>query len=148
MLDEHIRRGDAGALELAHHVLGDLDDLVNADMDAKLLLLLNEQQPLVGLPLDLPALLPGILIRPVAGHEESAQKDFVPGLDVIPFRDALAIDRAQIDGHAAGVVQLGVGREEDNEADNRERDNDRPQPGLMLTNRPKHNFNCLSERAP
>ena len=68
LLNEHFRRGDARPLELAHHRLGGLGDDLGADMDAELLLLLDQQQPLVGLPLDLPALLLGLFIRPVAGQ--------------------------------------------------------------------------------
>ena len=70
-------------------------------MNPQPFLLLDQQQPLVGVPLDLPALLLGLFIRPVAGHEERAQIDLVPGVDKLLLADALAVDRAQVDRAAA-----------------------------------------------
>ena len=62
-----------------------------------------QQQPLVGVPLDLPALLLGLFIRPVAGHEEGPQIDLVAGVDKFLLADALAVDRAQVDRARGGV---------------------------------------------
>src|ERR1019366_7032821 len=79
LLDEHIWRRNARPLELAHHGSGRLGDHVRADMNPELLL--DEQQPLVGLPLELPARLLRLFIRPVAAGEEVPQIDFAPGVD-------------------------------------------------------------------
>jgi len=142
------RRDDPGPLERAEHPFGHLGGHVFADMNAKLLLLLGQQQPMVGVPLDRPALLLGLFIRPAAAREERAQKDLTLGVEVLLLADALAIDGSQVGRPTAGVVELGIGREVDDKGEDDDCDDDRSQPGLMLSKRPKHNVNLLKECAP
>src|SRR5207245_7984186 len=53
---------------------------------------------------------------------------------------ALAVDGAVIARPAHTAVHLRVWGEKDDKTDYRQRDNDRPEPALVLSNCPKHNL--------
>src|ERR1017187_1544747 len=101
-------------------------------MNTDLLLLLDEQQPLVGVMLDLPARLFGILIRPIARREKSPQIDLVPGVDILLLANSFAIDRAEVGRPAGAAVHLGIRREHVQKADAADRYDVRTQPSFML----------------
>src|ERR1035441_7824823 len=143
LLDEHLWRRNTRPLELADHGARRLRDHLRADMNPELLLLLDEQQPMVGVPFDLAARFLSLFIRPIAGREESPQIDLDPSVDKVLLANALAIDRAEVDHPAAGIVHLGIRREHEDKADDDDRDDDRPQPSLMLSNCPNHKFSSL-----
>src|ERR1039457_1813993 len=124
LLDEHLWRRNTRPLELADHGSRRLRDHLSADMNPELLLLLDEQQPM-------------------GGREERPQIDLAPSVDKVLLANALPIDRAEVDHPAAGIVHLGIRREHEDKADDDDRDDDRPQPSLMLSNCPNHKFSSL-----
>ena len=73
-------------------------------------------------------------------HEKVLEIDFALGVEVFIASDFVAVNRTEITFGAHIVVHLGRRGKKDHETDNGQRDNDGPQPGLMLTNRSKHNI--------
>src|ERR1035441_9054230 len=117
LLDEHLWRRNARPLELADHGARRLRNHFSADMNPELLLLLDEQQPMVGVPFDLPARFLSLFIRPIAGREESPQIDLAPSVDKVLLADAFPIDRAEVDHPAAGTVHFGIRREHEDRSE-------------------------------
>ena len=79
-------------------------------VDAEPLLLLDEQEPLVSLPLHIEARSFGVLVRKAAAaHKEIAQVNLALGVDKLLFGDALAVDGAKITGAPAGHPTRLVG---------------------------------------
>jgi hypothetical protein len=145
---EHIREenlggGNAGALEIGDHVAGNPGHHLWARVNSKLIGLLLEHQPLISLALGIEAHLASILVGPATtAHKEKLQGDVALRMDILLLRNRLPTNGAESDGPPA-LVHAAHRREKNDEADNGERDNDRPQPRLMLSNRPKHKFTSL-----
>src|SRR5207249_5393258 len=90
----------------------------------------------------------GLVTGPTAAAaEKKLQFHLVPGVGEGLLADRSAVDGPAVDRTAAGVVQFGIGREIDDKADDGDRDDDRPQPGLMLSNCSDHNLDSGQERA-
>src|SRR5690242_21183629 len=74
------------------------------------------------------------------GDQEEVQIHFPVSVGELLPRNFFAVDRAVIAAGSAAAIHFGIGREINNEADNGQRNDDRPEPGLMPADCPKHNF--------
>jgi len=115
---------------------------VVTDVNSQVALDLLQEKPLIDFPFRFDSGLLAVLIEPMAIHEQRVEVDLVQGTHILPTADSLAVDRAKI-FRTPSAIQLGIRRQKGDKADNGERNDDRPQPSLMFSNRPKHNFNSL-----
>src|SRR5438128_340462 len=114
LLDEHVRRSDAGALEGTEHLAGKLRHGIGAKVDSKLFLFLNEQQSVIDLVLN-PVFILSFGPGPVV--EKIMQIDLVSCVDKIFAADSLAVDRPEVVGSStAAVLHFLIRREIDNKA--------------------------------
>jgi len=141
-LDKHGRGGYPHPLEGTHHLTRHFRRGLVAGADAELLLFLRQKQPVVHLTID-------ILFRPFlffaqpmarVGHYKEVQIHLTVSIQELQTRNFLAVDGAVIPAGTAAAIHLGIGRKINHKADDGQSNNDRPEPRLMLADRPEHNF--------
>src|SRR6267142_473769 len=126
---------------LTQHIGRELAGYLAADMNPKLLFLLNQQQPCINSLLQIEPCLFGFILVPEpvsAAHEEVLHINFLSGVVKIVFADAFAVDGAEVSRAAARPGSAIVRIEKDHERNNGDRGDNGPKPGLMFSNCTEH----------
>src|SRR5438034_11800441 len=120
------------------HVPGSPLNRIVAHMNSEVFLLMNEQQPIISVARFIKTHFPRLFVRKCAAHKEVAKIHLTPRLIIFLGCDAFAINGPQIGRSTTPLAHLGLWAEVVHKADNRQRTDDHPEPGLMPSNRSKH----------
>ena len=145
LLEENIGRGHPHALQRAQHLKSETRSHIRSHAHTILLLLVHQQQPLIGLAQRVKPGLPRLVIRPLAGTEEIAQVNLALGIPIPLLSNPVPVHDPVTAGPGV-VVDTTIGAEEHDKTNHGQGDDNHPQPRLMLSNGPKHRLNCNQER--